>query len=101
MALEVAIKYAGEKFPEYASQENYSEEIYNAMMESLNNAKAVDREMVKGVDGANQQIIDAAAEELLYAIYYDYFDSASKDIIKNKDSFRIFLSVGDGLRIVL
>lgn len=83
--LDYLIKYAEEKFPEYASQENYSEEIYNAMMESLNNAKAVDREMVKGVDGANQQIIDAAAEELLYAIYYDYFDSASKDIIKNNN----------------
>jgi hypothetical protein len=83
--LDYLIDYAESKFPEYTSQENYSEEIYAAMMESLNNAKAVDREMVKGVDGANQQIIDAAAEELLYAIYYDYFDSASKDIIKNNN----------------
>lgn len=83
--LDYLIDYAESKFPEYASQENYSEEIYNAMMESLNNAKAVDREMVKGVDGTNQQIIDAAEEELLYAIYYDYFDSASKDIIKNNN----------------
>lgn len=83
--LDYLIKYAEEKFPEYALQENYSEEIYAAMMESLNNAKAVNREMVKGVDGANQQIIDAASEELLYAIYYDYFDSASKDIIKNNN----------------
>ena len=83
--LDYLIDYAESKFPEYTSQENYSEEIYAAMMESLNNAKAVDREMVKGVDGANQQIIDAATEELLYAIYYDYFDSASKDIIKNNN----------------
>lgn len=83
--LDYLIEYAESKFPEYTSQENYSEEIYAAMMESLNNAKAVDREMVKGVDGANQQIIDAATEELLYAIYYDYFDSASKDIIKNNN----------------
>ena len=83
--LDYLIDYAESKFPEYTSQENYSEEIYAAMLESLNNAKAVDREMVKGVDGANQQIIDAAAEELLYAIYYDYFDSASKDIIENNN----------------
>ncbi|MBQ4103974.1 MAG: hypothetical protein IJC90_05880 [Clostridia bacterium] len=83
--LDYLIEYAESKFPEYTSQENYSEEIYVAMMESLNNAKAIDREMVKGVDGANQQIIDAATEELLYAIYYDYFDSASKDIIKNNN----------------
>ena len=83
--LDYLIDYAESKFPEYTSQENYSEEIYAAMMESLNNAKVVDREMVKGVDGANQQIIDAATEELLYAIYYDYFDSASKDIIKNNN----------------
>ena len=83
--LDYLIEYAESKFPEYTSQENYSEEIYAAMMESLNNAKAVDREMVKGIDGANQQIIDAAEEELLYAIYYDYFDSASKDIIKNNN----------------
>ncbi len=92
--LDYLIKYAEEKFPEYALQENYSVEIYNAMMKALSNAKSVEREMVKGADNANQQIIDTTAEELLYAIYYDYFDSLSKDIINSNnqnDGNKIYL----------
>lgn len=76
--LKEVIAYAKEKFP---SANIESDDIYNAMLEALAKAEAIEPEMVKGVDNANQKIIDDAKEELLYAIYYEYYDSLSKEII--------------------
>lgn len=79
--LDYLIKYAEENFPENNADGEFKDDIYAAMMEALSKAKAIERGMVKGVDGVNQKAIDAAAEELLYTIYYDYYDSSAKDII--------------------
>ncbi len=83
--LDNLISIAEEKFPKDNSSGKYRDEIYNAMMEALASAKAVEREMVKGVDNVNQKVIDTAAEELLYAIYYEYYDSLAQDIISTNN----------------
>lgn len=80
--LDYLIDYAEKKLPEDNSEGKFREDIYAAVMESLAKAKAVERNMIKGVDGENQKIIDAAAEELLYAIYYDYYNESAQDVIK-------------------
>lgn len=83
--LDNLISIAEEKFPKDNSEGKFREDIYNAMMEALTSAKAVKREMVKGPDGVNQKVIDTAAEELLYAIYYEYYDSLAQDIINTNN----------------
>jgi hypothetical protein len=83
--LDNLISIAEEKFPKDNSEGKFREDIYNAMMEALTSAKAVEREMVKGPDGVNQKAIDTAAEELLYAIYYEYYDSLAQDIINTNN----------------
>lgn len=83
--LDNLISIAEEKFPKDNSEGKFREDIYNAMMEALTSAKAVKREMVKGPDGVNQKAIDTAAEELLYAIYYEYYDSLAQDIINTNN----------------
>ena len=83
--LDYLIDYAEKKFPEDNSEGKFRDDIYAAVMEALAKAKAVERNMIKGVDGENQKIIDAAAEELLYAIYYDYYNESAQDVIKTNN----------------
>ncbi len=80
--LKQVIAYAKEKFPTANIE---SDDVYNAMLEALAKAEAIEPELVKGVDNANQKIIDDAKEELLYAIYYEYYDSLSKEIINGNN----------------
>lgn len=80
--LKQVIAYAKEKFPTANIE---SDDVYNAMLEALAKAEAIEPELVKGVDNANQKIVDDAKEELLYAIYYEYYDSLSKEIINGNN----------------